>query len=320
MFMASAATDTKQGKAIHAINERWGTTNSNQCRSGTENIGIQVCKKKYSPFEFRLRKISSSSAADGSKASNRKDKWTVDVRRLYGCALHTKIRKESIKEHGGERTGWESFGQWSLNKAKQLAKRFLEEQMSERPRKKRPVGRPKKAKTKKIVVAKPKQKSSSTTTSTPTPKPPSSLSSASVKIQSTPKQEPKVEEPILHRHNTRNRGKRKPCILFRKQVDDDDDCDKVIKKTVAPKKEQDTAQDERNDDMEDMEVDMEEVLEEIDESSEDEEMIGPFLLFDEDKSSQSLKQLCHNGSCTWKVKHKYDDIVAELMGDSSDSE
>ena len=33
---------------------------------------------------------------------------------------------------------------------------------------------------------------------------------------------------------------------------------------------------------------------------------------DEKAEVASLKQLCHNGKCAWKMKHKFDDIVSEI--------
>jgi hypothetical protein len=41
---------------------------------------------------------------------------------MYGCACHSLIRKQIILQHG-ERKGWERFGQWSLSKAKEAAKK-----------------------------------------------------------------------------------------------------------------------------------------------------------------------------------------------------
>lgn len=288
MFIPSAATDTKQGRAIHAVNERWGSTTSSQCRTGSENIGIQVCKKKYSPFEFRLRKISTgrSCTESGNSKDSNDDKWTIEVKRMFGCALHTNIRERRIREHGGERTGWESFGQWSLSKAKSLAKRYLEEQLAERARRKRrttTTGRNvnSKAKNKKV-----KAKSNPVTPIRNSP-------SRGRPVQ----EERQVEESRLHCHNTRFRGKRLPCILLRKQVEEENE------------KQQLQEEEEMIEELEEID----EAMEEVDESSGDEVMIGPFLLFDED-SSQSLKHLCHNGSCTWKLKHKYDDIIEELLG------
>jgi hypothetical protein len=100
MFARSAANDTLQGKAIHAINEKWGEGKWN----GRETIGIPVCKKKYAPFSFTNK--------DGK----------IVVKRMFGCKCHSAIRKEKIETHG-VRDGWEPFGQWSLQKAQELARR-----------------------------------------------------------------------------------------------------------------------------------------------------------------------------------------------------
>lgn len=110
MFIASAANDTLQGRAIHAINEKWGTNFQNW--TGRETIGIPVCKKKYAPFDFRKRTDS-----DG--------KIRVEVVRMYGCACHSHLRESVIQRHG-ERKGWEPFGQWSMKKAQALAKKTAE--------------------------------------------------------------------------------------------------------------------------------------------------------------------------------------------------
>jgi hypothetical protein len=106
MFIKSAANDTHQGKAIQAINEKWGE--GRWC--GRETIGIQVCKKKYAPFNFAVE----PNDVDGRKI--------VNVARMFGCPHHSAIRKERIEKFG-ERQGWEPFGQWSLRKAQELAKR-----------------------------------------------------------------------------------------------------------------------------------------------------------------------------------------------------
>ena len=45
MFIASAANDTLQGRAIQNVNERWGA--DFRSWNGRETIGIPVCKKKY---------------------------------------------------------------------------------------------------------------------------------------------------------------------------------------------------------------------------------------------------------------------------------
>jgi hypothetical protein len=106
MFIKSAATDTCQGRAIQAINEKWGEG----AWCGRETIGIQVCKKKYSPFKFAVETTDS----DGRKI--------VKVERMFGCPHHHNFRKEKIEKYG-ERQGWEPFGQWSLRKAQDLARR-----------------------------------------------------------------------------------------------------------------------------------------------------------------------------------------------------
>jgi hypothetical protein len=103
MFSRSASTDT-QSRAIHAINEKWGE--GQWC--GRETIGVAVCKKKYAPFSFRI--------IDGRAGKQ------VTVERMFGCRCHSDIRREKIEIHG-EREGWEPFGQWSLRKAQDLARR-----------------------------------------------------------------------------------------------------------------------------------------------------------------------------------------------------
>ena len=45
MFIASAANDTLQGRAIQKVNEQWGA--DFRSWNGRETIGISVCKKKY---------------------------------------------------------------------------------------------------------------------------------------------------------------------------------------------------------------------------------------------------------------------------------
>ena len=110
MFIKSAANDTLQGKAIHNVNVRWGENARNW--SGRETIGIPVCKKKYSPFSFKVEK-------------DDKGRAKVTVERMFGCHCHSNIRKQLILRHGC-RTGWEPFGQWSLKKAEEMAKRQTE--------------------------------------------------------------------------------------------------------------------------------------------------------------------------------------------------
>jgi hypothetical protein len=41
---------------------------------------------------------------------------------MFGCKCHSDIRKDLIAKHG-PRTGWEPFGQWSLRKAQERARR-----------------------------------------------------------------------------------------------------------------------------------------------------------------------------------------------------
>lgn len=103
MFARSASTDT-QSRAIQSVNERWGE--GQWC--GRETIGVAVCKKKYAPFSFSIE--------DGPTGKY------VKVERMFGCRCHSDLRREKIELHG-ERTGWEPFGQWSMRKAKELARR-----------------------------------------------------------------------------------------------------------------------------------------------------------------------------------------------------
>lgn len=105
MFIKSAATDTLQGKAIHAVNIRLGEGRWN----GRETIGIPVCKKKYSPFKFEIVRDAHGRAK-------------VTVERMFGCACHSALRKATIEQHG-TRNGWEPFGQWSMRKALERARR-----------------------------------------------------------------------------------------------------------------------------------------------------------------------------------------------------
>lgn len=104
MFIKSAADDRGQSKAIQSINEKWGE--GRWC--GRETIGITVCKKKYAPFAFSVQE-------DG-------DKKVIKVERMFGCRLHSDLRKEKI-ERFGTRQGWVPFGQWSMRKALEQAKR-----------------------------------------------------------------------------------------------------------------------------------------------------------------------------------------------------
>jgi len=127
MFIKSAASYTDQGKAIQSINEKWGEQASGTRRpwGGRETIGIQVCKKKYSPFLFTVEETdhdkNDTKIFKNTGASCAQRKRIVKVVRLFGCPHHSEIRKEKIECHG-VRKGWEPFGQWSLRKAQQLAR------------------------------------------------------------------------------------------------------------------------------------------------------------------------------------------------------
>lgn len=111
MFVESAATDTLQGRAIQNKNEKWGRDDvprypELESRHDTNvHIGVPVCKKKYAPFTI-----------------HRKGKKIV-VERMYGCHCHSHIRKKLIEKFG-ERKGWEPFGQWSLRKAEETARKM----------------------------------------------------------------------------------------------------------------------------------------------------------------------------------------------------
>ncbi|GAX27105.1 hypothetical protein FisN_13Lh351 [Fistulifera solaris] len=101
MFARSAAMDTLQGQAIQAINAKWGDPHP---VAGRESIGFPVCKKKYAPFRILT--------AGGQ------------IERMYGCVCHSHLRKAVIEKHG-ERKGWEPFGQWSLQKAKDIVRQEI---------------------------------------------------------------------------------------------------------------------------------------------------------------------------------------------------
>mmetsp|Transcript_7557 Transcript_7557/g.13084 ORF Transcript_7557/g.13084 Transcript_7557/m.13084 type:complete len:165 (-) Transcript_7557:798-1292(-) len=114
MFIKSAASDTRQGKAIQAVNERWGQDFRRW--NGRETIGIPVCKKKYAPFSFKIVR--------------EKGEVKVTVERMFGCKCHSDLRKALIEKHGC-RKGWEPFGQWSMKKAQEMAKRETDRLNSE---------------------------------------------------------------------------------------------------------------------------------------------------------------------------------------------
>ena len=107
MFSRSAAADTAQGQATQRANERWGSDTLD--RSGRESIGMAVCKKKYTPFVFPL-----AQAPDGTVR--------VGVERRLGCRAHHDLRQRVIAQHG-LRPGWEPFGQWTIKKAQEVARK-----------------------------------------------------------------------------------------------------------------------------------------------------------------------------------------------------
>lgn len=111
MFIRSAAADTLQGRAIQKVNQRWG--NDFRKWNGRETLGIPVCKKKYAPFLIVNKPIPG------------KGKVNIVVQRMYGCHVHSDLRKKVIEQHG-ERKGWEPFGQWSLSKARAKARGAME--------------------------------------------------------------------------------------------------------------------------------------------------------------------------------------------------
>lgn len=138
MFIKSAASDTSQGKAIQSSNEKWGGS-AGRTWNGRETIGVQVCKKKYTPFLFSIETTDdgendakNSNAITNANTSgtttcipcaNGRRKKTIKVVRMFGCPHHSNFRKEKIENYGGVRKGWEPFGQWSIRKAHQLARR-----------------------------------------------------------------------------------------------------------------------------------------------------------------------------------------------------
>lgn len=112
MFVRSAATpDSLQSTAIHAANEKWNV--DSDAWKGRETIGIPVCKKKYAPFDIKVRRVENGQVK-------------VTVERMYGCMCHSMLRKKIIEEHG-ERKGWEPFGQWSMSKARSMVRRELDQ-------------------------------------------------------------------------------------------------------------------------------------------------------------------------------------------------
>lgn len=117
MFMASAANDTFQGKAIQSINDKWADGEQTRAWTGRATIGHQVCKKKFNPFHFEIETVD-----EDDRDSDSRKKKIVRVTRMFGCPHHSNLRKEKIECYG-VRKGWEPFGQWSMQKAQQLARR-----------------------------------------------------------------------------------------------------------------------------------------------------------------------------------------------------
>ena len=139
MFIRSAAHDTLQGRAIQAVNEKWGEDFRKW--GGRETIGIPVCKKKYSPFSFSIVQAEEDNDTNLNDITNinnqqrkRRPKLEVVVNRMYGCKCHSDLRKTVIERHG-LRKGWEPFGQWSMKKAQELARKETERLNQPRPMK-----------------------------------------------------------------------------------------------------------------------------------------------------------------------------------------
>ena len=94
MFIKSAASYTDQGKAIQSINEKWGDESSGGTRRpwvGRETIGIQVCKKKYSPFLFTVETReddeNDAKTSNGSMKSRGERQKFVKVVRMFGWLI-----------------------------------------------------------------------------------------------------------------------------------------------------------------------------------------------------------------------------------------
>ena len=134
LFARSAASDTLQGQAIQRVNQTWGEDPLGRA-TGRETIGITVCKKKYKPFLFPIVPVkrarrSSVSGGDTTLQEQQQQQQQeqqegpveVQVIRMFGCKCHHPLRKAVIERHG-LRQGWEPFGQWSLRKAQDMARR-----------------------------------------------------------------------------------------------------------------------------------------------------------------------------------------------------
>jgi len=129
LFARSAASDTLQGQAIQRVNQTWGEDPLGRA-TGRETIGITVCKKKYKPFLFPIVPVKqggrrgSVSGGGGGSGDGVLEEGPVEVQviRMFGCRCHHPLRKAVIERHG-LRQGWEPFGQWSLRKAQDMARR-----------------------------------------------------------------------------------------------------------------------------------------------------------------------------------------------------
>ena len=78
-----------------------------------------------SPFCFKItdgKNGNDSSSDDDDDDEGERRRLEVKVTRMYGCKCHSDLRRAVIEQHG-VRKGWEPFGQWSLKKAQDLARK-----------------------------------------------------------------------------------------------------------------------------------------------------------------------------------------------------
>ena len=97
---ANGCGENLQSDAVQGSIDRWGRD-------------MNVCKKKYRPFDVRQEEVE-----DGS------GRVKVTVTRMYGCAYHSGVRRERIKR-GGVREGWHDYGRWSREKAYKRAREWV---------------------------------------------------------------------------------------------------------------------------------------------------------------------------------------------------
>lgn len=152
MFARSAAMDTLQGKAIHAINVKWGgaspkasnaassnnNNNSNSRRSGSGSAvssgegggilsgggGIKAGGGQQAPGRETIGIAVCKKKYKPFQFRVLKERGGVKVavaERLYACQCHHAARKAVIEQHG-VRQGWQPFGVWSLRKAQEQAR------------------------------------------------------------------------------------------------------------------------------------------------------------------------------------------------------